>query len=51
VLSGLGVFLKPGDTVLNDDDVDTILGGTDSDWFIYDPLLDSSDRSSSEPLN
>jgi Ca2+-binding RTX toxin-like protein len=37
-LAPLGVSLKPGETVLNDAGVDTLLGSTNTDWlFSSDP--------------
>ena len=52
MLNGLNVFLQYDETVLDDDDVDEVFGGSDSDWFLYDPRLDDpADKSASEPLN
>ena len=37
------LYLQPGTTMLDDGAVDTILGGGDGDWLIYDFTQDNSD--------
>ena len=40
------LYLQPGTTMLDDGAVDTILGGGDGDWLVYDLVDDSSDYNS-----
>ena len=43
-------FLKLGETVIDDDDVDELVGGADLDWFLFDPLLDLTPGRKDEEL-
>ncbi|MBX9655190.1 hypothetical protein K2Y11_16370, partial [bacterium] len=36
-------YLQPGTTILDDGAVDSVLGGSDGDWLVYDPGQDISD--------
>ena len=52
VLAGTGVMLMANATVFADNDVDTLVGGSDLDWFIFDLKKDKAkDRTQGELLN
>jgi len=52
VLSGTGISLQKGVSVLDDASADLLIGGADSDWFLYDLLLDLAlDKSPTEAAN
>jgi hypothetical protein len=42
VLSGTEIKLLAGETVFDDADVDTLVGASDLDWFLYDLTRDSA---------
>lgn len=44
------VYLQPGTTVLDDGDVDHLLGGADTDWF-FTGILDTTDVMPGELMN
>jgi Ca2+-binding RTX toxin-like protein len=52
LLQGTGVRLVANETVFDDGDVDTLMGGGDSDWFLFDTSRDKvKDKTSSDLLN
>jgi Ca2+-binding RTX toxin-like protein len=52
VLAGSGIHLKQKVTVFSDAEVDLVMGGGDSDWFLFEPARDvARDKGKGEPTN
>jgi Ca2+-binding RTX toxin-like protein len=52
VLGDSGIKLQRGETVFDDTEVDTLLGGADLDWLFFDPTRDRAwDKLGSEAAN
>jgi Ca2+-binding RTX toxin-like protein len=51
-LQGTGIHLTLNETMFNDSDVDTLMGGADLDWFLVNPKQDKlKDKSAVDRLN